>query len=199
VNECRKCEEFGLVFQRDYKPEEFIEGSATAKVWVIGLNPAIDPAPEVSALSEYFADSRMLHPYFRNFAAVSMRLFEGFGKSDGTAHTDLVKCSSKAWPPPGISSTARRSIIRNCESYLVTQIQKYCPAMIVCNGTEVSAALKRALPPPSDTPAHATSYFVQIRDRQICVVLSGFIGRIDNYAKRRLGREIEARLAELGL
>ena len=199
MEECRKCEEFGLVFRRDYRPDEFIEGSADSKVWVVGLNPAVEPAPEVSALSGYFADRSKMHSYFRDFAIVSTRLFEGFGAIEGTAHTDLVKCSSKGWPAPGVTSVGRATIVRNCESYLVTQIQKYRPSMIVCNGAEVSAALKKFLPPAGMTYHDATSYFAQVGDHRVCVVLSGFIGRIDNYAKRRLGREIEARLPEMGL
>ena len=199
MQECRKCEQFGLVFQRHYQPEEFIEGSVDSKIWIVGLNPAVEPAPQASALSGYFADLSKMHSYFRDFAVVSARLFAGFGKTEGTAHTDLVKCSSNGWPPPGITSAGRTAIVRNCQGYLVSQIQKYRPAMIVCNGAEVSTAIKSALPPSTATSQEATSYFTQVGDRRVCVVLSGFIGRIDNYAKRRLGREIEDRLAEMGL
>lgn len=199
MQECRKCEQFGLLFRRPYQPDEFIEGSADSKIWIVGLNPAVEPVPEVSALADYFADPSKMHPYFRDFATVSTRLFEGLGKTGGTAHTDLIKCSSKAWPPPGVTPAGRITIIRNCEGYLINQIQKYRPAMIVCNGAEVSAAIKAALPPEPVISKDATSYFAQVGEQRVCVVLSGFIGRIDNYAKRRLGREIEARLAEMGL
>lgn len=60
----------------------------------------------------------------------------------------------------------------------------------------VSKFMLRFLPPPSDHTAAQTSYWSNINDVSVCVVLSGFIGRIDNFAKRRLGVEIEARLRE---
>jgi hypothetical protein len=199
MHECRKCEQYGLHFQRGYEPQEFLEGEPSSKIWVIGLNPVVEPIPEPSALAGYFADSSTMHAYFRDFAAVSRRVFDGFGKVGGTAHTDLIKCSSTAWPPPGVKGRDARAIVSNCEGYLFQQIQRYRPAMIICNGADVSAAIKRTLLPSPQTPNDATSYLTKVGDRTICVVLSGFIGRIDNYAKRRLGREIEERLLELGL
>jgi len=199
MHECRKCEQFGLSFERNYAPDEFLEGSPQSRIWIVGLNPAIEPNPEVSALQDYFGDSSELHPYFRDFALVLPRLYEGFGNPAGTAHTDLVKCASNRWPPPNVRSSSRKAIILNCEGFLLTQIRRHRPSMIICNGAEVSAALKRALPPSSSTSERDTSYFADIEGHKICVVLSGFIGRMDNYAKRRLGAEIETRLAEMGL
>ena len=199
MSECSKCEQYGLHFQRDYEPQDFLEGEPSSKIWVIGLNPVVEPIPEPSALAGYFADRSKMHPYFRDFAAVSRRVFDGFGKVGGTAHTDLIKCSSKAWPPPGVKGRGARAIISNCQVYLFQQIQRYRPAMIVCNGADVSAAIKNTLPPSPPASDDATSYMTTVGDRTICVVLSGFIGRIDNYAKRRLGREIEERLLDLGL
>ena len=69
--------------------------------------------------------------------------------------------------------------------------------IIICNGSEVSAEIKRLLPPPNGTPANATSYHHKTNERSVVVVLSGFIGRIDNYSKRRLGQEIDLFLTEL--
>lgn len=199
MNECRKCEQYGLHFQRGYAPEDFLEGEPCSKIWVIGLNPAVEPIPESSALAGYFADRSTMHPYFKDFAAVSRRVFDGFGRVNGTAHTDLVKCSSKGWPPPDVKGSGARAIVSNCENYLYQQIQRYRPALIICNGANVSTAIKKTLPPAPPVSHDATSYLGKVGDQTICVILSGFIGRIDNYAKRRLGREIEERLLELGL
>lgn len=203
MHECRNCEQYGLRFQRAYGPEEFIEGHRESKVWIIGLNPAVDPKwvdlRTTRQLQEYFDDHSTVHSYFFDFRTVSARVFSAFGKSGGTAHTDLVKCSSKGWPPPGTTGRDRKQIIKNCEAYLISQLREFKPAMIICNGAEVSTAVKTMLPPPSDTPLTATSYFSDIEAHRVCIVLSGFVGRLDNYAKRRLGREIEAQLDEISL
>lgn len=199
MHECRKCEQFGLRFERHYRPDDYIVGSAQSPIWIVGLNPADEPRPGLTALREYFDDPSGVHSYFRRFAVVSPRLFNSFGKPFGTAHTDLVKCVSHKWPPPGVRPADRSAIIRNCEGFLVSQIKKYRPVMIICNGSEVSDALKRALPPSSKPADCPTSYFTQVDGQKLCIVLSGFIGRLDTYAKQRLGAEIEARLAELGM
>ncbi len=202
--ECDKCAAFGLRFERAYRPDEAIEGDRGARVWIIGLNPALDPdwidTRTVESLRQYFDDPDTVHSYFHDFKKVSKLLFDQFGKAGGTAHADLVKCSNKGWPPDGTTRKGRETIIRNCESYLRDQLKQSKPAMIVCNGSDVSSAIKRLLPPVGDSTEEATtSYFAEIDGHRICVVLAGFIGRIDNYAKRRLGKEIEERLTELGL
>lgn len=199
MHECRKCEAYGLTFRRDYPPEEFLEGSSDAKVWIVGLNPAVEPRPEATAPAAAFGDLSKIHSYFRDFAIVSPRVFEGLGRKAGTAHTDLVKCASNSWPPQGVKGSDRAKIIANCETFLLDQIRKHRPSVIICNGAEASAAIKRALPPSAKLSLDATSYFTLIDGSRIAIVLSGFIGRIDHYSKRRLGREIESLLDEMGL
>jgi hypothetical protein len=202
MHECRRCEAFGLRFLRAYAPVESIEGHTNSRVLIVGLNPAVEAdwidGRTREDLTHYFDDSRDIHAYFRDFAIVSRRLFDSLGRPEGAAHADLVKCSSKGWPPPGTKPSARNAIIANCEPYLIEQIRLSRPSLLVCNGAEVSAAMKRLVPPPPDSQ-EATSYFATFDGQRMCVVLSGFIGRIDHYAKRRLGREIEDRLAELGV
>jgi uracil-DNA glycosylase len=205
--ECRKCEQFGLRFERAYSPQEYIEGNRNSKIWIVGLNPAIDPAwgtaqddlrtaPE---LQEYFDNRERVHSYFRDFAAVSRELHDTLGKPGGTAHTDLVKCRSKSWPPPEASKKDGRSMIDNCRPYFLEQLRQIRPAMIVCNGAPVCEAVKELFPIPAGCSATVTSYVTEFEHERICIILSGFIGRIDNYAKRRLGAEIESRLRELCL
>lgn len=195
MNNCKKCEPHGFSFSKAYPPTSLIAGHATSPVWIVGLNPAGDPPDTVDELRSYFTSGTKVHPYFRRFLPVSQELFRSFGREDGAAHMDLVKCHSSAWPPPGGSA---EQVIANCEGYLLEQIHEHRPALIVCNGREVCNVMLRLFPPPGGSdPSLLTSYFSS-RDRyRLCVILSGFIGRIDNYAKRRLGLEIEMRLSEI--
>jgi len=194
MHTCNECASYGLGFCRPYEPHEFIEGSRNAQIWVIGLNPAEDPRFEdkrsVDELVGYF-DGDKVHRYFKQFKTVSERLYGLFGKNGGAAHTDLVKCFTKRWPPAGASAKDGRAIIASCTKHLERQLAEYSPKIIICNGREVSATMKRLLPPPGGTPANVTNYVHEASDGRIGVVLSGFIGRIDNYAKRRLGLEVE--------
>lgn len=192
---CTLCSNYGLRFDRGYEPQEFIEGNRAARVWIIGLNPAQDldwkDGRDSQQLLTYFDDERQVHGYFKQFKTVSESLYGLLGKHRGVAHTDLIKCSSSSWPPEGVPSSGRNKIIENCTKYLQQQIKDFQPEIIICNGSEVSAEIKRLLPPPAGTPANATSYRHATDGRIVVVVLSGFIGRIDNYSKRRLGLEIE--------
>lgn len=190
----------GLRFDRQYEPHEFIEGDPHSSIWIVGLNPAEDPAwvdpRQKSELRNYFANPAKIHSYFKQFKVVSKLLFNSLGKDRGVAHTDLVKCSSYSWPPDNATGADRAKIIANCVGYLQRQIDNYGPEALICNGSEVSAEVRRLLPPPGGTPQNATHYLhVGPTGKAVTVVLSGFIGRIDNYAKRRLGLEIEALLS----
>ena len=78
---------------------------------------------------------------------------------------------------------------------LEQQLKIYKPKIIICNGAAVSEFMLQFIPPISYSKEQ-TSYWSNIDGDEVCVVLSGFIGRIDNYAKRRLGIEIEVRLQE---
>ncbi len=201
MNECMKCQEYGLRFKRNYQPVEFIEGKKDSIVWIVGLNPAaaqdwVDSrTPE--DLEKYFDDFQTIHSYFKDFKSVSESVFEKFGKNCGTAHTDIVKCSSKSFPPETAKGKKAAAVINNCKGFLEKQIKTYKPKIIVCNGAEVSKFMLSFLPPPTTHTKAQTSYWSSIDEIKICVVLSGFIGRIDNYAKRRLGIEIEERLREV--
>jgi len=199
MNTCHRCSSLGLRFERQYEPHEFIEGDPASRVWIIGLNPAEDPAwvdpRQRSELLRYFDDPAKVHTYFKQFKVVSERLFSLLGKNGGVAHTDLVKCSSYSWPPENANGADRAKIISNCAGYLQLQIDTHSPELIVCNGSEVSSEVRRLLPPPVGTPVNATNYVhTRPNGNTVTVVLSGFIGRIDNYAKRRLGVEIESLL-----
>lgn len=199
---CEQCpNKSGLRFDRGYEPYEFIEGNRDARVWIIGLNPAQElgwtDGRDAPQLLTYFDDESKVHGYFKQFKTVSEALYGRLGKHKGVAHTDLIKCSSNKWPPKNVSSSERKKIIENCTKHLQRQLKDFSPEIIICNGSEVSAEIKRLLPPPNGTPANATSYHHKTNERSVVVVLSGFIGRIDNYSKRRLGQEIDLFLTEL--
>ncbi|RBP52987.1 hypothetical protein DFR28_101371 [Arenicella xantha] len=50
---CYKCKEFGLEFNRCYKPEEFIEAKTNSRIWVIGLSPAVEKGRTISSKKCY--------------------------------------------------------------------------------------------------------------------------------------------------
>jgi len=200
MHDCTKCQQYGMRFKRNYLPVEFIEGKKDSQIWIVGLNPAAEQDWEdprtTEDLEKYFDVPDDIHGYFKDFKTVSEVLFGNFGKNGGTAHTDLVKCSSKSFPPKTAKGKTTAIVIDNCKGFLEEQIKTHKPKIIVCNGVEVSRFMLNFLPPPSDYTKAQTSYWSNIGQATVCVVLSGFIGRIDNFAKRRLGAEIEKRLRE---
>lgn len=200
---CNNCQTMGMRFERRYRPADFIEGEKNSLIWIVGLNPAAAPdwkdEPRgAEELEKCFSDKNSIHTYFKNFEKVSPCLFESLGEDHGTAHTDIVKCSSRAWPPEGVKGKAAGTIISNCKPYLECQIREHKPKIIVCNGAPVSEFMLTFLPPQASWSKAETSYWSKHDDNEeVCVVLSGFIGRLDDYAKRRLGVEIERRLGEI--
>ncbi|MDO8548821.1 MAG: hypothetical protein Q7S39_01540 [Ignavibacteria bacterium] len=75
------------------------------------------------------------------------------------------------------------------------QIEVYKPKMIICNGADVCRRIKEIIHPISEVKGTDTYYIGEINGSKVTIVLSGFIGRIDNYSKRRLGKEIELLIA----
>ena len=184
-----------MEFNRQYKPEEFIEGKVSSDIWIVGLNPAAeedwtDEERGVEELSNYFSNLDDLHSYFKGFKKVSPELFKRFGREQGVAHTDLIKCSSKSWPPENCKGKKANTVIDNCKPYLFDQIAIHKPKMIICNGAPVSRQIRESL--KVDEELSDTAYISKFKGIKIIIVLSGFIGRIDNFSKRRLGYEIES-------
>ena len=188
---CNLCENNSLTFEsKYYRPEEYFEGNPKAKVWIIGLNPKLDDDKKKHTdqkkkeLREYFKDNgKTIHSYFKAFKKVSEQLFDMFEK-DEAAHTDIVKCATNSF-------NVRKVVIKNCQPYLIEQIKKYQPDLIICNGAAVCETIKSIVKPKKELNGLETSYVGSIDNYKVRVVLSGFIGRIDNYARRRLGKEIE--------
>ena len=188
---CNRCENNSLTFKSPhYSPEEYFEGNPKAKVWIIGLNPKLDDDKKKHTdqkkkdLREYFKNNgKTIHSYFKTFKKVSEQLFDMFGK-DEAAHTDIVKCATNSF-------NVRDAVIKNCQPYLIGQLKKYQPDLIICNGAAVCETIKSIVKPKKELNGLETSYVGSIDNYKVRVVLSGFIGRIDNYARRRLGKEIE--------
>lgn len=193
---CNRCTDHGFIFERNYAPEDFIEGALDSRVWIVGLNPKDEgTGPDLrhpADLAAHFSEGP-LHSYFADFQTASELLFAGLGQPLGTAHTDIVKCASKSFPKGKVGS----AMLRNCSPVLAEQLRRHRPRIVVCNGTQVSRFVKALLKPPATFTSNETSYWTEFEGQRVCVVLSGYIGRIDNYSKRRLGAEIERRLAEL--
>jgi hypothetical protein len=199
---CKKCSHHGLYFRRQFKPEESMVGKPYSPIWIIGLNPQgdeghNDESQTVESLYSYFSDGNV-HSYFNDFEKISFRLFALLGHDQGVAHTDLVKCDSMRFPPKTVKRGGPKFIIEQCKGYLQTQIRTYHPKILVCNGAPVSHTLRKMYPPEKDDP-QLTSYTVTDNEHQFSIVLSGFVGRIDNFAKYRLGKEIEMYMDLYGL
>ncbi len=84
--------------------------------------------------------------------------------------------------------------MNNCRPHIERQLSVLKPKLIICNGADVCEAMKKII---TQTESVENSYLGMFDNDNIRVVLSGFIGRIDNYAKRRLGIEIEHYMKEL--
>lgn len=210
---CTKCREYGLSFYANHiVPEQYIEGNPNADIWIIGLNPKNDVGTvEGRTLSEFENFDPNCHPYFSDFKKVSEKLYKNWKSDKSTvAHTDMVKCFSNSFPP--ITHTKGREkksvtdkIVANCSAYLQKQIQVGKPKLIICNGSTVCWEMMRLFPPGLDNyaPKTLTSYRasqnIDGAEHYFWIVLSGFIGRIDDRNKRRLGMEIEEILEREGV
>jgi len=193
-------------------PDQWIEGHPDSPIWIIGLNPKTTENPDqdmdlnLVQLREGFSkrvkrtDECKGVPYFQDFAKVSRTLFDALGAKGGVAHTDIVKCDSTEWPPKGISSPNIDKIEKTCAQYLENQIRTYKPKLLICNGSSVSAYIKAMLGHEDKSVEDVETHFESRKyGEPMLVILSGFIGRIDNYSKRRLGRDIEQRIEALGI
>ncbi|MBT3363123.1 MAG: hypothetical protein HN407_05620 [Chloroflexi bacterium] len=197
---CNFCTDLcDIAFKRRYKPEEFIVGHKTSPILIVGLNPKTpkdeeEPYNDLFSsedLEQYFDNANAVHPYYGAFKNVSEKLFGLLGKEGGVAHTDIIKCYSKEFPPKDCTNKEIEIIFDNCVPYLARQLKKQPPKIIICNGADVCRTIKKIIKPPANTGDNATSYIGNLDGEKIAVILSGFIRRIDNYARARLGKEIE--------
>lgn len=209
---CSKCANLGLRFYSEsICPEQYIEGNPKADVWIIGLNPKSNIGHiEKRSEEDLKAFSPNSHPYFSDFKKVSNQLYENWlGSNSKIAHTDLVKCFSNSFPPKITvngkeKKLNKKEIIENCSEHLYNQIQSGKPKVIICNGSPVSWEMVHLFPPKQENPdiKSLTSYKTDVQFKngethQFWIVLSGFIGRIDDWNKRRLGKEVEGILKQV--
>ena len=198
MSECCLCSQSGLCFNRKYAPQDYIEGKRSSLIWIVGLNPkgklGENDTLGITELESYFEAD--IHPYFNDFRKVSSKLFELLGKDNGVAHTDIVKCFADKFPPKDCKGKDGKDIVNNCKQYFEKQLQDIRPKLIICNGRPVCEVAKDIIKPIEEAE---TYYRGRYDCNDITVVLSGFIGRIDDYAKRRLGLEIECHIDKLGI
>lgn len=195
---CDKCKAYGLEFRakRDISPVNVIDGNVNADILIVGLSPKGKIGHiEERSLSDFVDFNPNGHSYFRDFRKVSEKLYLNWEKQNrNIAHTDLVKCFSETFPPENETQkkVSQRIIVDNCVGFLKKQILAIKPKIIICNGSAVCWEMIRMIPPKQLKNLDSlTSYCVEIDNHKFWVVLSGFIGRIDNRNKRRLGMEIE--------
>lgn len=205
---CDKCKELGLTFYAEHiKPEEYIEGNKDGKIWIIGLNPKGDiltaDTPEKRSKNDFANFDPDSYSYFRDFKKVSSKLYENWKSTKNIiAHTDLVKCFSQKFPPVvNDNYIDAEKIITNCNEHLHSQINNHKPLVIICNGTNVCREMIKFFPPIDlKEPLNSLTSYKYIPPQNgkndakhsFWIILSGFIGRIDDRNKRRLGKEIES-------
>lgn len=202
---CKKCSEFGLNFRATSieSPSNYIEGNPKGLIWIVGLNPSNDIGhTETRSLEEFKNFDPSCHSYFSVFKKVLPSLYNNWTSLNSTiAHTDLVKCFSRSFPPQTNlknrkQSELKKGIVSNCKPYLIEQILKSKPKLLICNGSPVCWQMLENFPPEIDEDWRTiTSYEAKLAgeggEHRFWIVLSGFIGRIDDRNKIRLGREIE--------
>lgn len=210
---CGKCANMGLGFYSDtISPAEYLEGKHTADVWIVGLNPSHDVGHvEQRTVSEFADFDPDCHSYFKDFRKVSPALYANWKSSNSrVAHTDLVKCFSPSFPPVAWingewKAVDKNRVVNNCSTHLLEQITRFRPKVIICNGAPVCYVIMGFFPPNNAAQLNrATSYKYELAlgdgsKHTFWLVLSGFIGRIDDWNKRRLGIEIEEILASEGI
>jgi uracil-DNA glycosylase len=198
---CEKCLKVGLCFKttNGLKPNEYLLGSTEAKIWLVGLNPKLEEDEFVErgtseSLNLFTPENS--HSYFDDYKKVSKKLYNAFQNKKLVAHTDLVKCATKRFPPTPKKKEIE-FIIDNCKQHLIEQIITLKPRIIVCNGSATSWAMLDLFKPKVESVdwKSITSYKTEVSNNNtevsFWVILSGFIGRIDDRNKRRLGLEIE--------
>lgn len=195
---CDKCKKYGFEFRSTHNisPVDFIDGNVNADIWIIGLNPKNKIGfIEERQLTDFQNFDPDCHQYFRDFKKVSEKIYRDWkSQNSNIAHTDLVKCFSETFPPKSEENKEvnQDQIVENCIGHLKTQILKGKPKLIICNGSPVCWEMIKIFQPQQTTNLDCiTSYSANIGDHKFWIVLSGFIGRIDNRNKRRLGLEIE--------
>ncbi|MGE7772303.1 uracil-DNA glycosylase family protein [Viridibacillus arvi] len=205
-------------YNRDYSPTEFFFGYPNSKIWLIGVNPS---GPVKQSENHYVGDKEehfiygflpendknkySQTDYFGRFQKVSMKLFNLFGKENGVAHTDLVKCFSLSWKSAPFkevnNSISLNNLIRNCTNHLKSQLDSKdieFPKIIICHGRPVVDAISNLITGPvlSDgSSTECTSYLGSYKKGEeiynVIIINTGMIHRLDDYARSRLGKEIE--------
>lgn len=206
---CDHCKDQGVSFRADFikSPEDYIEGDKKAKIWIVGLNPKLElntvekRTKEDLANKDFFKKGKE-NSYFKNFEKVSKWVYEEWKENKIVAHTDLVKCFSNEFPPIIDTNNNKANsdvLIENCKGFLKSQIKNFKPSIIICNGAPVSHYILKEFPPSVDVKSEKLlSYEHSFEGHSVWIFLSGFIGRIDDWSKRRLGVEIEEKAVELG-
>lgn len=211
---CSDCETVGPDFRFSseyYSPVDFLHGKISSRIWIVGINPKKEkgdkfhnrPKTELeNYFNDKFNDKSKIHSYFNDFKKVSMRLYNLLGEENGVAHTDIVKCFSKKSPSSDCFNNCRKYIVEQFDNQLRV---KLLPKIIICNGAPVCdiisdiVQIKTRKQRNEENDKLMTSDIGSFHGNEVIVIYSGFIGRIDDYAKIRLGKEIEIYMDRYGI
>jgi uracil-DNA glycosylase len=196
IYSCRKCD-----LDVKINPEAGIipiygENDPSKPIWIVGLNPKLNkdgthhPVEATETFQAYidhqltyFGGDKELHPYYRRFQHI-------FGSNwreiirDNVFHTDIVKCPSVTF---GKKETKAIPI---CKEFLQKQITLNTPKIIFCNGRNIVNWFEDKYEGEIQLNYWRTGGELKINGQIVHLIYSGFINRIDNIAKRRIGKEV---------
>lgn len=192
-----------------YSPEMFLHGKRNSQIWIVGINPKLAKDNndhhnrQITYLENYFDQNRgKENNYFKAFGKVSKKVYDLLGMENGVASTDIVKCFSEKAPP--------EICFINCKKYfklqLINQLQINClPKILICNGIQFCNFVSNILNINTRDQVRkekvelTTLQKTTFHNNEIIIIFSGFISQIDDYAKRRLGIEIEKCMEEYSI
>jgi uracil-DNA glycosylase len=201
IYKCNKC--FSLNIERD--PGKgliplFGEGNPNNPLWIVGLNPKLegegmmtpDNAKSLTGYKNveksYFINMKATHSYFKKFKHILGPKWEDIFEKH-IFHTDLVKCGSTNF------KEIKNSVIKKCEYFLLEQIKTFTPRIIFCNGSPVVDWFKVNFTIKDNKNNTQGELF--FKGKKLNLIYSGFIGRIDNYARRRIKPELISLLQQI--
>ncbi|MFX0066982.1 MAG: uracil-DNA glycosylase family protein [Candidatus Hermodarchaeota archaeon] len=194
IYECNKCSSLNI----ERNPSKgiiplFGEGDPNNPLWIVGLNPKLEEEGMIVPDNEksftkylkveraYFNNMKTSHSYFKDFKHIFGPKWESIFKKH-IFYTDLVKYGSPNF------KEIKKPAIKNCEIFLLEQIKAFTPRIIFCNGTPVVDWFKEHFTIKDNENNTQGELF--LKDNKLSLIYSGFIGRIDNYARRRIKPEL---------
>ena len=155
ILKCRKCITPELRDLIQYKPVHSFGNPKLKSILVVGINPSTQEFKKKYLIAEGSNHERLNNqltyferPYYSTFFGKIETFFDGEIKQklgwvnspwEKIAFLDLVKCSTKTYCGQwsSLKSPHKKAIIKNCENYLLKQMNLYKPNIILGYGKPV--------------------------------------------------------------